>query len=179
MHFVYLNSLHCASLVWLSHRLTNVWCTKELSPFVVIVTWKSSTDKDRLCGDAVGFSISNFSLGCRLLMVSWNSFAFSSLAVWRYMSSTWGFMRWRGGRMRRQFVQVYPWTGWLSWFVTMALVECAKCHVSDDLFEFWQLRATCLGTSLTESTKYSAWDLGLPEITVYTELVIKRTTQFI
>ena len=60
-----------------------------------------------------------------------------------------------------------------------ALAECAKCHVSDDHFEFWQLCGTCLGSGLTESTKYSAWDLGLPEITVYTELVIKRTTQFI
>ena len=38
------------------------------------------------------------------------------------------------------------------------------------------LRGTCLGTGLTESTKYSAWDLGLPEITVNTELVIERTT---
>ena len=64
----------------------------------------------------------------------------------------------------------------MSWFVTKALAECAKCHVSDDHFEFRQLRGTCLGTGLTESTKYSAWDLGLPEITVYTELVIKRTT---
>ena len=60
--------------------------------------------------------------------------------------------------------------------MTKALAECAKCHVSDDHFEFRQLRGTCLGTGLTESTKYSAWDLGLPEITVYTELVIKRTT---
>ena len=54
--------------------------------------------------------------------------------------------------------------------MTKALAECAKCHVSDDHFEFRQLRGTCLGTGLTESTKYSAWDLGLPEITVYTEL---------
>ena len=52
--------------------------------------------------------------------------------------------------------------------MTKALTECAKCHVSDDHFEFGQLRGTCLGTGLTESTKYSAWDLGLPEITVYT-----------
>ena len=63
--------------------------------------------------------------------------------------------------------------------MTKALAECAKCHVSDDHFEFRQLRGTCSGTGLTESTKYSAWDLGLPEITVYTELVIKRTTRFI
>ena len=60
--------------------------------------------------------------------------------------------------------------------MTKALAECAKCHVSDDQFEFRQLRGTCLGTGLMESTKYPAWDLGLPEITVYTELVIKRTT---
>ena len=60
--------------------------------------------------------------------------------------------------------------------MTKALAECAKCHVSEDPFEFRQLSGTCLGTGLTESTKYSAWDLGIPEITVYTELVIKRTT---
>ena len=60
--------------------------------------------------------------------------------------------------------------------MTKALAECAKCHISDDHFEFGQLRGICLGTGLT---KYSAWDLGLPEITVYTELVIKRTTRFI
>ena len=62
--------------------------------------------------------------------------------------------------------------------MTKALAECAKCHVSDDHFEFRQLRETSLGTglTLTESTKYSAWNLGLPEITVYTELVIERTT---
>ena len=67
----------------------------------------------------------------------------------------------------------------MSWFVTKALAECVKCYVTDNCFEFRQLRGTCLGTGLTESTKYSAWDLGLPEITVYTELVIKRTTRFI
>ena len=44
----------------------------------MIGTCKSSSDKDRPSGDAVGFSISNFSLRCRLFMVSWNSFAFSS-----------------------------------------------------------------------------------------------------
>ena len=33
----------------------------------MIVTLKSSSDRDRPSGDAVGFSISNFSLGCRLL----------------------------------------------------------------------------------------------------------------
>ena len=60
--------------------------------------------------------------------------------------------------------------------MTKALAECSKCHVSDDRFEFRQLRGTRSGTELTESTKYSAWDLGLPEIIVYTELVIKRTT---
>ena len=47
----------------------------------IIVTLKSSSDRDRPSGDAVGFSISNFSLGCRPFMVSWNSFAFSLLAV--------------------------------------------------------------------------------------------------
>ena len=64
----------------------------------------------------------------------------------------------------------------MSWFVTKAPAECFEFHVSDDHFEFRQLLGTRLGTELTESTKYSAWDLGLPEITVYTELVIKRTT---
>ena len=53
--------------------------------------------------------------------------------------------------------------------MTKALAECSKCHVSDDRFEFRQLRGTRSGI-------YSAWDLGLPEIIVYTELVIKRTT---
>ena len=47
----------------------------------MIVTLKSSSDRDRPSGDAVGFSILNFSLGCRLFMVSGNSFPFSSLAV--------------------------------------------------------------------------------------------------
>ena len=64
----------------------------------------------------------------------------------------------------------------LSWFVTKAPAECFEFHVSDDHFEFRQLLGTRLGTELTESAKYSAWDLGLPEITVYTKLVIKRTT---
>ena len=84
-------------------------------------------------------------------------------------------------RVRPHQVEFAPWLSdiQMSWFVTKALAECAKCHVSDDHFEFRQLRGTCLGTGLTESTKYSAWDLGLPEITVYTELVIKRTTRFI
>ena len=84
-------------------------------------------------------------------------------------------------RVRPHQVEFAPWLSdiQMSWFVTKALAECAKCHVSDDHFEFRQLRGTCLGTGLMESTKYSAWDLGLPEITVYTELVIKRTTRFI
>ena len=60
--------------------------------------------------------------------------------------------------------------------MTKAPAECSEFHVSDDHFAFQQLLGTRLGTELTESTKYSAWDLGLPEITVYTELVIKRTT---
>ena len=52
-------------------------------PFAEMVTLKSSRDRDRPSGDVVGFSISNCSLGCRLFMVLWNSFAFSSLVVCR------------------------------------------------------------------------------------------------
>ena len=50
--------------------------------------------------------------------------------------------------------------------MTKAPAECSEFHVSDDHFAFRQLLGTRLGTELTESTKYSAWDLGLPEITV-------------
>ena len=67
----------------------------------------------------------------------------------------------------------------MSWSVTKPLAECVKCYVSDNHFEFPQLRGTCLGTGLAEWSKYSTWDLGLPEITVYTELLIKRITRFI
>ena len=49
--------------------------------------------------------------------------------------------------------------------MTKALAEGAKCHVSDDHFESRQLQN-------------SAQDLGIPEITVYSELVIKRTTLY-
>ena len=57
--------------------------SKELLPFSKIVTLKLRSDRERPSGDAVGFSISNFSLGCRPFMVWRNSFAISSLAVWR------------------------------------------------------------------------------------------------
>ena len=68
-------------------------------------------------------------------------------------------------RVRPYQVEFAPWLNdiQMSWFVTKALAEGAKCHVSDGHFEFRQLQ-------------YSAQDLGIPEITVYTELVIKRTT---
>ena len=70
----------------LSEQLYKEWLfcrSKELSPFADIVTLKSSGDRDRASSNAVGFSISNFILGCRLFMVLWNLFVFSSLVVWR------------------------------------------------------------------------------------------------
>ena len=70
-------------------------------------------------------------------------------------------------RVRPYQVEFAPWLSAIQMglFVTKALAESAKCHVSDDHFEFRQLQ-------------YSARDLGIPEITVYTELVIKRTTLY-
>ena len=42
------------------------------------------------------------------------------------------------------------------------------CQMSRQRRPFWisAIAWTCLGTGLTESTKYYAWDLGIPEITV-------------
>ena len=48
-----------------------------------MVTLKLSGDSERPLGVVSGFSISDFSLGCRLFIVWWNRSAISSPVVWR------------------------------------------------------------------------------------------------